>query len=503
MQRLRPTSVLRWLLALMLVLAGTVTRPPVAVAEPTVATRIADQTFAGVHLVIDTWEMTATIPVLGVSESAMETLKQKLTEQIASGSLPETEEAIVQAIVDAIEASPDTYFVPTGETRSTKAQISALGTGWTITPDGHLITAAHVVDKSDTELAEGVGQNALQQLLEQDLKVFAADQQWTEEQVKQLGVALHKIYSSSMKLSDVKHSVAVRFEEPGEGGKVGREVPARIIDKGTGFPGPDWAILKVDGEENLPTIRLGKSGDVVTGAEMFIVGYPAEPTFFPGASVDSTNTPTITSGSVTGVKSTAGEVPVFQTQAPATNGNSGGPTFNAQGEAVGILVAGSRDRQTGAGLDGQAWVIQISVVEEELAEHGITPAESETTKVYNEALEEFYVNHFTAAKEKFERVKELYPGHPYVTGFIEKSQQGIDEGRDETPPPPVEEPQQANGPDSTMWVWIGMGVCAVLLVVVVIAVLVSGRRRRSALPPPQPPQGWGPPGPGGGYPYRG
>ena len=497
MQCVRPLLVLRCLL-LVAVAAWFVASPIPARAEPTTATRIADRSFAGVHLVTDTWRMTATIPVLDLDEVALEGLKQQLQRQIDSGFLPETKEAITQAIVDALEASPATYFIPTGETRSTNAQISAIGTGWTITSDGYLVTAAHVVDKSEEELALGVGKNALQQFLESDLKAFSHSQ-WTEKQLQQIGNALHRMYASSMTLSDVKHQVRVRFEEPGESGKVGREVEARVIDKGSDFPGPDWAILKVDGEENLSTIPLGNEGEMVTGGEMFIVGYPGTPTFFPGATVDSENTPTITTGSVTAIKSTetnGEQVPVFQTQAPVTGGNSGGPAFNTAGEAIGILVAGSVDPETGASLDGQGWVIQGSVVKEALAKHGVTPAESETTRLYNEALEAFYVDHFTTAKEKFEQVKRLYPGHPYVSGFIEKSQQGIDEGRDRTPPP-AEEPEQVAGPDLTVWVMVGMGVCVALLVVVVAVAVVSARRRRVAVPPYQqqiqPPRGWTPP----------
>lgn len=509
MQPVRLHSVLRWLVVCAVVLSGLIVRPPSAAADPTVATRIADRSFPGVHMIIDVWEMTATIPVLTLDKEASDALEQQLRNQVANGTLPETKEAITQAIIDAIEADPGTYYVGTGETRSTRAQISALGTGWTVTPDGYVVTAAHVVDKSEEELIEGVGQNALEKFLKSDMEVFAEGDQWTEEQVLQIGRSLHKVYAATMKLSDVKHLVKVRLEEPGDSGKVGREVEAKVVDKGAGFPGPDWALLKVEGEENLPTIPLGDEKQMVTGADLFIVGYPGSPTFFPGATVDSVNTPTITSGGVTGVKAaeTEGEkVPVFQTQAPATGGNSGGPAFNSEGEAIGILVAGSKDPETGAALDGQAWVIQGSVVKEALARNGVTPTESDTTRLYNEGLEAFYVEHFSAAKKKFDEVRKLYPGHPYAQDFIVKSQEAIDAGRDKTPPPAEEtaapEQDRANaGREDLLWVWIALGVGSVALVAAIIALVVSSRRRRRAImmaPGPYQPQPWRQPyGPGG------
>lgn len=513
MQPVRLHSVLRWLVVCAVVLSGLIVRPPSAAADPTVATRIADRSFPGVHMIIDVWRMTATIPVLTLNEEATAALEQQLKRQVESGTLPATEEAVTQAIIDAIEADPGTYYVGTGETRSTRAEISAVGTGWTVTPDGHVVTAAHVVDKSEEELIEGVGQNALEQFLKSDMEVFASGDRWTDGQLLQIGRSLQKVYAATMKLSNVQHVVKVRLEEPGDEGKVGREVEATIVDMGAAFPGPDWALLKVEGEENLPTIPMGDEKQMVTGADLFIVGFPMSPTFLPGATVDSVNTPTITSGSVTAVKATESEgekVPVFQTQAPSAGGNSGGPAFNTEGEAIGILVAGSKDPETGANLDGQGWVIQTSVVKEALARNGVTPTESDTTRLYNEGLEAFYVEHFSAAKKKFDEVRKLYPGHPYAQDFIVKSQEAIDAGRDKTPPPAEETaaPEQGQGNagrEDLLWVWIALGVGSVALVAAIIALVVSSRRRRRAImmaPGPYQPQPWRQPhGPGGQPPH--
>ncbi|WP_406707845.1 S1 family peptidase [Tessaracoccus defluvii] len=233
---------------------------------------------------------------------------------------------------------------------------------------------------------------------------------------------------------------------------------------------------------------LGDETRIVTGAPLYIVGFPGSPTFFQGASVDSVNQPTITEGSVTSIKSTEDGLPIFQTQAPAAGGNSGGPAFNEDGEAVGVLVAGALDPRTGAPLDGQTWVLQGGTVKEALDRHGIVATTSETTEVYAAGLEHFYADRFSQAVAEFVRVKSLFPTHPYVDAMIDRAERGIADGRDASPA------QGAAGEFDTRTI------LTVALVVLVVAILVllgweivrRSRARRRPGPTPLP---GGPPHP--------
>lgn len=124
-------------------------------------------------------------------------------------------------------------------------------------------------------------------------------------------------------------------------------------------------------------------------------------------------------------------MPVFQTQAPASPGNSGGPVLDDAGNVVGILVV-SAVAEDGTALEGQEFVIPISVVRQMLNETNVKPGESATTQAYNVALGPLD-KYYKRAMPEFRRVQALYPEHPYVADYITRTQQAIDAGKDETP----------------------------------------------------------------------
>ncbi|MDO5676051.1 MAG: serine protease [Propionibacteriaceae bacterium] len=483
--------------ALILTLLPFFAVTPTAHADVAVATKVADRGFPAVSLVSDHYEATVAIPTLNVNQANIDGLIDQLTKQVQSGVLAETREAIGQAIVDAIAADPFTYVVDDGGTVTTQASLSTVGTAWTITPDGFAITAAHVVEKTEAELRDGVLSNALRTFAEETAQAFNEQGAFSPRQVDQLTNAMLQIYAATMEVSNLTQTVQVRLSEHDGGqGKAGTMYQARLVEVGEGFPGPDYAIIKIDGVDNLPTVPLGDEQAIVAGQPIFVVGFPASSTFFTNASVDSVHQPTITEGAVTALKSTEDGVPVFQTQAPASGGNSGGPAFNAQGESIGVLVAGALDPRTGAALDGQAWVLSNSVVKEAMARQGVVAETSLTTELYDEALDAFYQEHYSRALGMFHEVWALFPSHPYVATFITKSQQFIDAGQDKTPPAAspaaseastdvAEVPSDADG--FPAWGWAGLGALGMLgLGLVLFGIL----RRSTPSPASAPPQGW-------------
>lgn len=230
------------------------------------------------------------------------------------------------------------------------------------------------------------------------------------------------------------------------------------------------ALLKIDGQDELPTIPLGDNDDVSPGATVHVVGFPAASTFSPGLSRDAQVQPTVTQGPVTAVKSTDSGMPVFQTQAPASPGNSGGPVLTDDGSAVGVLVA-SAVGSDGSAAEGQNFVIPASEVLDMLGRNGVSASESDTTATYDEAVEAFYDRHYKAALPLFERAETLYPAHPFAQEFINDSKSAIDEGRDETP---VEE---ESGGAGTLVLGLAGGALLLLLAAGVAAWLVVRRRR--------------------------
>ena len=103
-------------------------------------------------------------------------------------------------------------------------------------------------------------------------------------------------------------------------------VTVRAIDQAK-----DLAILQVPGF-GLPTLQLGNSDAVVQGDSVLLIGSPLG---LQG---------TVSSGLVSAIRPIDG-YRVFQTDAAANPGNSGGPMINEAGLVVGVLTFGIRDGQ--------------------------------------------------------------------------------------------------------------------------------------------------------------
>ncbi|MEA2839794.1 MAG: serine protease Do [Methylobacteriaceae bacterium] len=101
-------------------------------------------------------------------------------------------------------------------------------------------------------------------------------------------------------------------------------VQARLLGKGLTF---DLAILKIEVDHPLPSIKVGDSDKVRVGDRVIAIGNPL------GLSS------TVTSGIVSALHRDLSGTPYdefIQTDAAINHGNSGGPLFNMAGEVIGI-----------------------------------------------------------------------------------------------------------------------------------------------------------------------
>ena len=113
----------------------------------------------------------------------------------------------------------------------------------------------------------------------------------------------------------------------------GSDLPASVMGED---PLTDIAVLKVD-RENLPTVALGRSTDLMIGEWVVALGNPyayllgnTEPSVSVGV-VSATGRNILPGGDQTGLY-----LDMIQTDAAINPGNSGGPLTNALGEVVGV-----------------------------------------------------------------------------------------------------------------------------------------------------------------------
>ncbi|REE99267.1 S1 family peptidase [Thermomonospora umbrina] len=453
--------------------------------EVPLATRLAAKSHPAVQLLATTYSATLSVPTAEPNNAEVQRLAQETARRVLNGEIPRDDQSLYKYILEQFAADVDRFLKPSEPVRTVEAKVTGTCTGWWVTPDGYMVTGAHCVKPDAEELGRTFAKQALDQINKQDvaalIQSIAQEGQASSANVEIATRIVVNFNAKHLRIGETQQSTAVLQSVQGGGvDKTAKELPVEVVSAGESYPGKDVALLKVNGQQNLPTLELGNDDDVQVGDTLYIDGFPGTVTNNGSLSIDSKLQPTFTQGPYNAQRSTQGGVPYFQTQAPAYGGNSGGPVFSDSGRVVGILIAGLNDTD-GQSAQNQQLVLPVSVVKEHLNGKNVKPVASTTTVSYNKALDSYFKRHYKRALPKFREVQALNPGHPYVNKYISDSQAAINAGKDETPSPII------------VWVLIGG---AVLVVVIIVVVLVSTLRRRSRRRPGP----GGPGGPGGGFP---
>ncbi|GLX00829.1 hypothetical protein Misp02_49150 [Microtetraspora sp. NBRC 16547] len=432
-----------------------------------VGTLLAARTHPAVQLTSLTFSGEVVVPTADVRQNALNELAAQIQVLVTAGKIPSDEPSMYKYMFKRMAANVDKYLMPTSPKRTVEARIGGMCTGWWVTPDGYMVTGAHCVDMSDEDLSQTFAQQALQKFNEEDAKEIIAglENVVADEELIQAAQQLYINFNSAhMKLENLQKSLSVLQSLPGGGvDKTAKEVPAELVSVGESYPGKDFALLKVNNQQNLPTVPLGDDSDVQTGNTLYISGFPGLVTNTPFFSIESKLDPAMTEGPYNARRTTTEGVPYIQTQAPSYHGNSGGPVFSPDGKVIGMLIAGTVS-DGGEASENESFVLPVSIIKEKLNEKNVKPSASLTTTKYNEALDAFFAKHYKDALPLFREVQALQPNHPYVAKYITDSQQAISSGKDETPQP--------------VWLWIVIGVGVLLAVAGGLALLMMMLRRR-------------------------
>ena len=119
----------------------------------------------------------------------------------------------------------------------------------------------------------------------------------------------------------------------------------------------DVALLKIEGDEDFPTVSIGDSDQIEVGEQVCAIGNPLG---------ELTNTLTV--GYVSALdreiseSSTGTTINMFQTDCAINSGNSGGPIFDMNGNVVGITTAkySSSGYSNAASVEGIGFCIPIN-----------------------------------------------------------------------------------------------------------------------------------------------
>lgn len=201
---------------------------------------------------------------------------------------------------------------------------------------------------------------------------------------------------------------------------------AVVANPDKGFSASDVALLKIDAT-NLPIVRLSDE-PVTQNQKVSVFGFPGD------ADNELTDNNvlgvTVTNGSINAIRDAAGgDTKLYQSDADASHGSSGGPVVDEHGRAIGLLTYryASGDSADAA----KSYIRDIADFKKLLRYKAVSlNTTSKTQATWEKALDQYSKHHYSAALPLFRNAQQLYPAHRLAERYIDLSKQAIDEGRD-------------------------------------------------------------------------
>jgi len=415
--------------------------------------QVAERNKPGTVMIQATYKGVVSALVPFVNQPALNALSQQIKEQLTSeGKL--TEELFWNTYLMTFSKNIDQYMTKGTERVSKELNTTMMGSGFIITPDGYVVTNAHVVDENDGDTKRGFAEQAFMEILQSDMRTIqsAMKRKMTEEEAQAFKEAYSWYYSQTIQVGNIKKEFSVVLGISGDKGKImPLIIPAKIVIQGKPIPGKDVAILKLQEKHIYPTIRMGDDKAMRVGDAVYVLGYPAVATFNPVLSKETVSEATLTRGLVSAKKNMKDGWEVLQTDASITHGNSGGPVINDKGEVIGLATFVSVDELRKQEVQGMNFMVPTTIVNEFVEKAKIKPAMSDISLAYEEAMDLFDKARYKKALEEFKVVKEMNPSFPFIDTYLSQTQKNIDKGLDKEPN------------DMKMYYYIGGGVVALIL----------------------------------------
>lgn len=452
--------------------------PQVAYAAPMDTRTLATINKPGVVLVQTTWTADVTWYEFDIDDSFSYDLELELERMVAAGEVGTSEQELYQAMVALMISYMEYYAYSTGNIETEQMSTAAVGTGFIVTPDGYMVTNAHVVHTDEEALTMQFAMTSLE-----NYAVAAADSfmeelrregyQMSQEEWDGIANAWYSLLAQSMEIDNLQASYQCFVGNVSPGSDVSAKGQGLDLRKmGEPIPGKDIAILKMEGT-NLPTVKLGDDTALRTGDRVYAMGYPAVATLSDALNVaQAIQEPTLTQGIVSAKKEMAGGWSVIQTDVAIHGGNSGGPLFNEAGEVIGINTFGMLE-ESGASAAGMNFAIPISIARQFLSEINVQPAESAFSADFNKALAAYNSGDYQKALELLRGINETNPGFPVVQELLADARQ-------------AEDANPSTGRAFTGGKILGLpslvvfGAIFLVLVVVLIAILAARKKKAPA-----------------------
>jgi S1-C subfamily serine protease len=153
-------------LLLLILLVVTIGWAPSASAadeerKPLAPRRLFDQARPGVELIMAEFTAQLNLPEAEITAADQQALQARVTERIRRGEVPPTDTAGRNAAIEELARDPFRWFTPSSRVYREQVKLSAAGSGFSISPDGYIVTNAHVAAPTDKDLKAAFIREAL------------------------------------------------------------------------------------------------------------------------------------------------------------------------------------------------------------------------------------------------------------------------------------------------------------------------------------------------------
>jgi S1-C subfamily serine protease len=350
-------------------------------------------------------------------------------QKVDSSGIIYSAEQKLDIVLKEINNHPTRFFKASLDYIKEPEEITSSGTGFLVTADGYVATNCHLIDRDNAFIRRQFFLSAFQQITEANIS--ALENAWATLFSEQQKSILYNTYASvyarlfSMALYDLKKEIYIEYSVDNDKGNTSSiKKSAQVIIKGQPMPGKDIAILKMDGDSTLPTLKIAQDDLPKVGEQLYVYGFPGPVTNNNYVATESAIEPTLTTGIVSALKKSVAGWPLIQMDANINRGSSGGPVCNEKGEVVGLTTFGSIENSGGlaAGLN---FAIPVSILQEYLDSAGVAASPSETSRLFGDAVVFYDREFYKDALKKFRKVDELNKHFPGLAFYIRDSEKRL------------------------------------------------------------------------------